>query len=296
MSGRVKPVELLNEREFQERFVIPNGVFVQLLEGDVVSTEKSGDNAICFSKEQFNVGLRLPLPSLFKQFLHYTRIPPTLLHPNVVRVLMGCSILDMLFSLELSLLEILFVYTIKKGRNDVFSLFAGIPSLQLVTGLPDSIKGAAKGHVLVKGPWAGLLQHLDKEFATNRSLKIPGWNIYFLLHFGIEKMVSLAMLITCLIFMVVGTDKRGRLVEWVEKASFNRLNKLFEIAAGERTYQTFLSARNLCAITQVLQPYTLNIIPRRLPKKMVFGEHFLLDDLPFFNAAREAESRLARNT
>lgn len=157
MSGRVKPVELLNEREFRERFVIPNGVSVQLLEGDVVSTEKSGDNAICFSKKQFNVGLRLPLPSLFKQFLHYTRIPSTLLHPNVVRVLMGCSIMGMLFSLKLSLLEILFIYMIKKGRNDVFSLSADIPLLQLVTSLPDSIKGAAKGHVLVKGPWAGLL-------------------------------------------------------------------------------------------------------------------------------------------
>ena len=27
---------------------------------------------------------------------------------------------------------------------------------------------------------------------------------------------------------------RGRLVEWVEKASFDRLNKLFEIIAIER--------------------------------------------------------------
>lgn len=63
----------------------------------------------------------------------------------------------------------------------------------------------------------------------------------------------------------------------------------FEIVAGERTYQTFLSARNLRAITQVSQPYTLNIIPQRLPKKVVFGEHFLLNDLPFFNVAREAD-------
>lgn len=177
-SERVKPVELLNEREFWEPFAIPNGVSVQLLEGDAVLTEKSRDNAICFSKEQFNVGLRLPLLSLFKQFLHYTSIPPALLHPNVVRVLMGCSILDMLFSLKLSLLEILFIYTIKKGRNDIFSLSTGTSSLQLVTGFPDSTKGAAKGHVLVKGPWAGLLQHQDKEFVPNQSLKILGGHIF----------------------------------------------------------------------------------------------------------------------
>ena len=82
----------------------------------------------------------------------------------------------MLFSLELSLLEILFIYTIKKGRNDVFSLSASTPSLQLVTGLPDSTKGAARGHVLIKGPWAGLLLHQEEEFAPNLSLKIPGVN------------------------------------------------------------------------------------------------------------------------
>lgn len=99
---------------------------------------------------------------------------------------------------------------------------------------------------------------------------------------------------TCFIFMGVGTDKRGRLVEWVEKASFNRLNKLFEIAASERGYQTLLSTRNLCTVTQVSQPYILNIIPRRMPKNVVFGEHFVLKDLPFFNEAREADAQASQ--
>ena len=60
---------------------------------------------------------------------------------------MGCNILDMLFRLDLSLLEVIFVYTIKKGKNDIFSIFTHIPSLQLVTELPNSTKGGTKGHV-----------------------------------------------------------------------------------------------------------------------------------------------------
>lgn len=128
-GGRAKDIEHLTGQEFRVRFGVPNGVSLQLLEGDVVSTAKSGDNSICFTKEQFNAGLRLPLPSLFKQFLHYTKIPPTLIHPNAVRVLMGCNILDMLFNLGLSLLEVLFVYSIKKAKNNIFSLAANIPSL-----------------------------------------------------------------------------------------------------------------------------------------------------------------------
>lgn len=79
-----KPTELLNEREFRDRFYFPNGISVQLVEGSALSTEKAENNAMYFSNEQFNARHRFPLPSLFKQFLHYTKIPPTLIHPNIV--------------------------------------------------------------------------------------------------------------------------------------------------------------------------------------------------------------------
>ena len=91
--------------------------------------------------------------------------------------------------------------------------------------------------------------------------------------------------------MRTDADKRGRLVEWVEKASFDRLNKLFEIAASERSCQMLLFARNLRAITQISQQYVLSIIPRRLPKKVVSRKHFVLKDLPFYTEAREADAQ-----
>ena len=126
-----------------------------------------------FTKEQFVARLRLSLLSFFKQFLHFTQIPPTFLHPIIVRVLMGYSILDMLFQLDLSLLKILFVYTIKMSQKERFSLFSHIPSLQLVTSLLDSGKGQAKGHVLVSGPWSGSSEGPDIVFSPQCSLDIP---------------------------------------------------------------------------------------------------------------------------
>ncbi|RVW59279.1 hypothetical protein CK203_113065 [Vitis vinifera] len=158
-----KSVDKLNVREFYERFYIPNGVSIYLVDGEALSIEKSVNNAIYFTKEQFNVGLRFPLPSLFKEFFHFTQIPPAYIHPNMVRVLMGCSILSVLFDLDLSLLEVIFIYSIKKGKNDIHSFVASLSSLQLVTSLPDSTKGAARGHVLVKGLWAGLTVHPDRR-------------------------------------------------------------------------------------------------------------------------------------
>ena len=169
-----KSVDKLSVKEFHERFCIPNGVLVELIDEEVMTTKKSEDNVIFFTKEQFNARLRFPLPSLFKEFLHFTQIPPAYIHPNIVWVLMGCSILSLLFNLDLSLLEVLFVYSLKKGKNDIFSMAAHLSSLQLVTELSDSTKGGAKGHVLVRGAWAGLLEHPEMPFSPNRSLVLPG--------------------------------------------------------------------------------------------------------------------------
>ena len=79
-----KSVDKLNVREFRERFCILNGMFVELMDGEAASTEKTEDNAIFFTNEQFNAGLQFPLPSLFKEFLHFTQIPPAYIHPNMV--------------------------------------------------------------------------------------------------------------------------------------------------------------------------------------------------------------------
>ena len=83
-------------------------------------------------------------------------------------------------------------------------------------------------------------------------------------------------------------------MEWVEKASFDRLNRLFEIAAAERSCETLLSAQNLRLVTQEPQPYVLNILLRRLPKEVVTREHFVLKDLPFYAAVRKADSRFRK--
>ena len=81
---------------------------------------------------------------------------------------MGCSILNMLYHLNLYLLEVLFVYTIKMSQKEVFSLSAHIPSLQLVTRLPDSTKGTIKGHIVVSSPWVGSYEHLAHAFEPRR--------------------------------------------------------------------------------------------------------------------------------
>lgn len=115
----------------------------------------------------------------------------------------------------------------------------------------------------------------------------------FLFILACQKLANPTRLLTYSIFAAVGADRRGRLVEWVEKASFNRLNKLFEITASEKNYQMLLSSLNLLTVVWETQSYTLNILPRRLPKVVVSGEHFVLKDFPFHAKTREVDAKSA---
>ena len=92
----------------------------------------------------------------------------------------------------------------------------------------------------------------------------------------------------------VGPEKRGHLVDWVEKASFACLSKLFEIDAKERHYKTLLSARKLLAVVRESQEYIINILPRKMPKEVVPGEHYTVKDLPIYQEFKEADAEKRR--
>lgn len=67
--------------------------------------------------------------------------------------------------------------------------------------------------------------------------------------------------LTLLVLIDIEKDRKDRLVEWVEKASFDHLNKLLVITSDERNHQTLLSDRNLLLVVREPQLYILPIIP-----------------------------------
>ena len=56
----------------------------ELSEGPTEATVGEAYNAVFFTREHLAAGLRFPMSSLVKQFLHFTRAPPAYIHPNVV--------------------------------------------------------------------------------------------------------------------------------------------------------------------------------------------------------------------
>ena len=132
---------------------VPTAISLEVSDGMATPTIGGVDNAVYFTREQFVAGLCFPIPSLVKRFLHFIRAPPALIHPNFFRIMMGCNVLNFLYQLDNSLVEICFIYTLKLGIRDHLSMSTHNPQLQFVTRLPDSLKTKAKGVVLVKGLW-----------------------------------------------------------------------------------------------------------------------------------------------
>ena len=90
-------VSSLTVEELRSYCEIPEDIDLKLMDEPDESTMGGEHNAVFFTREQLAAGLRFPVPALVKQFLHFTRAPPALVHPNVIRILIGCSVLNFLY-------------------------------------------------------------------------------------------------------------------------------------------------------------------------------------------------------
>ena len=162
--------------ELRSFYRVLDYISLELSDGPARSIVGQADNTVYFTREQFAAGLCFPVSSLVKQFLHVTRAPPLLDHLNVFRILMGCSVLNFLYQLDILLVEICFAYTLKLGIGGRLSILTHSPRLQFVTGLPDSSKTKAKGVVLIRGSWYETPGSIGLPFDVNQSLTFPGWS------------------------------------------------------------------------------------------------------------------------
>ncbi|RVW17139.1 hypothetical protein CK203_075993 [Vitis vinifera] len=225
-----KSTDKLSVKEFRDRFCIPNGVIVELLNGeDVVSTEKL--NKIPSSSPRNNstrgsgspAGVVHGIPPFHQDS---TRLHSSQYHPGADGM---------------------------QHHQHAPVRAPALPSIGDGTARLDEGRGEGTGD----GP--GCVGGVEASG---------------------EALLSKLLL----------SDSGGHLVDWVEKASFACLSKLFEIDAKERQCKTLLTARNLMAVVREPQEYVINILPRKMPKEVVPGEHYTVKDLPIYQALKEADA------
>ena len=72
-SSLVVAMSVEDLRSFRQ---VPATIIFEMSDGTATSTMGTTDNAVYFTGEQFDARLCLHVPSLVKQFLHFTRAPP----------------------------------------------------------------------------------------------------------------------------------------------------------------------------------------------------------------------------
>ena len=125
------------------------------------------------------------------------------------------------------------------------SMSAQSPWLQFITGLPDSPKSEAKGVILVRDlrmrPRVPLtfrliltMRCLFQVCMSNRAHLL----MYFSYVYSYTRVSSLWVI-------CAGKGRRGKLVHWVERASFAKIHRLLEIFEQERHHEILLTMKNL---------------------------------------------------
>ena len=167
-------ISSLTMEELKAYCEVPNNIDLQLTERVDESTLGGEHNGVFFTREHLAAGLRFPVSAIVKLFFHFTRAPSTLIHPNVIRILIGSYVLNHLYQLDLSLVELFMIYFLSIGPGGRMSMLVFSPQLQIVNGLPDSPKTEVKGALLVRGPWDETPGSPGLPFNVNRSQSFLG--------------------------------------------------------------------------------------------------------------------------
>ena len=124
---RAKPfasniIASLTMEELKVQCEVPDNIDLRLMERADESTLGGEHNGVFFTREHLAAGLRFPVSAIVKQFLHFTRAPLALIHPNVIRILIGCCVLNHLYRLDLTLVELFIIYLLNIGSGGQMSM------------------------------------------------------------------------------------------------------------------------------------------------------------------------------
>ena len=101
---------------------VPDNIDLRLMERADDSMLGGEHNGVFFTREYLAAKLRFPVPAIVKQFLHFTRAPPALIHPNVICILVGSCVMNHLYQLDISFVEIFIIYFLSIGSVGLMSM------------------------------------------------------------------------------------------------------------------------------------------------------------------------------
>ena len=112
----------LTMEELKVHCKVPDNIDPRLMERADESMLGREHNGVFFTREHLAARLRFPVPTIVKQFLHFTKVSSALIHPNVIHILIGCCVLNHLYQLDLTLVELFIIYLLNIGLGGWMSM------------------------------------------------------------------------------------------------------------------------------------------------------------------------------
>ena len=106
-------ISSLTMEEFRAYCNVPDNIDLKLMEEPDESTLSGEHNVVFFTREHLEARFNFPVLAIVKPLLHFIRALLALVHPNTILILTGCSVLNLLYQLDLSLVEICFAYSLR---------------------------------------------------------------------------------------------------------------------------------------------------------------------------------------
>ena len=144
---------------FRAKYRIPDNVdFRHCEEGEWLVIDRPPESLVIPMIAFIEGGMELPMSPVTKDYLIYFRLTPTQCSPNIFRILGCVDAINRRMGTRLTWHDVNWVYNCQKGEKTKYYMRSRIPTIRLISCLPDSSKGMDEDFLLVSGEarWATL--------------------------------------------------------------------------------------------------------------------------------------------
>ena len=98
-------------------------------------------------------GMEIPMGRVTRDFLINYRLSPTQCTPNIFKVFGSIDMINCKMGTNLTWHDVNWVYNFQKGKETNYYIECRVPSIRLISCMPESNKGMDEDFLIVSGDW-----------------------------------------------------------------------------------------------------------------------------------------------
>jgi len=139
---------------FRAQYSIPNSVELQHCElGEWLVMNRPPSSVVISMIAFIEGGMEIPMDKVTRDFLMNYRLIPTQCFPNIFRVLGSVDMINRKIGTSFTWHDVNWVYNCQKGKETNYYIKCRVPTVRLISCIPESNKGMDEDFLIVSGDW-----------------------------------------------------------------------------------------------------------------------------------------------